>query len=195
MKHLFTLLVVAIVLFSCVLDPLFDEPGSATTCDGALRSVHVSFIADTAFTPDERAELSLAAKQWNEFSGGRMAFELAYGGVGDAHVWRSESWMQSVKDYEASQHEGPDYQVVGYTLNSRDVYLVVDRFPSGQLHQVAEHEWGHVAGFEWPNCDVLFHRNACHHSPNINAVMYPHFGGQQLSAGDKQFCRASCLCD
>jgi pimeloyl-ACP methyl ester carboxylesterase len=196
-RHIIQLAYAVIVVASCIFACGTEPPGTRQSCEDEPGRVRVTFAVDRSFTDAERLELQRATDDWFIFSDARVSYSLSYDlqlDEDESHIYRVESWMQVVKDRDAAstKKEGKPFYVLGWS-DGTHVFLVMDRLRPDMIRIAALHEFGHVAGLEWPNCSGT--RSECVHSPDPAAVMAPALANRTgFTASDLQFCRASCLC-
>lgn len=197
MKYLSALFMIAL-MWCCV--PTDFIPKVDAGPGECYNRVNASFHGDPSFTPDEQAAIHEAMARLLAFSEGRInfvtTFDLDLNNPREPFIRRATATDPEVLQVEAdaAKRSGlPSFTIFGVARkNPTRVLLVTERVASNQVANLATHELGHVAGFEWPDCNSS--KQDCKHSPDESALMAARFSGNRLGPADLEFCRASCLC-
>ncbi len=205
MKYLLSKVLLLVIAFvSCASDN--PRPG---TPECLTHTSVTTFSADESFTPEERPQLLAAVKELREISANRIKQDVVFrtAAYSEPKIFRMLSSSSVVKDAEEKQARR--FGVKGYTLfgwqndDPPRIFLVVDRVPVDQLHNLAAHELVHAAGLKWPDCDheprAPFHEGTsgerdCSHVKGDESLRSQSFTNTSFGPADLEICRASCLC-
>jgi hypothetical protein len=125
-----------------------DKPSQAAIAATRVVNVYV----DQDFTPDERERIALALRQWNHVLNDFVRFRpvLLPPDPSDyalARLRRSGAWIVARVDHRHPAARQPS--ALALTVGGSGggfVYVIADRFGTGDLTAVMLHELGHVLG-------------------------------------------------
>lgn len=197
--------VVAGTLIGACADGYVDhnpEPGSLRAA--FHRDIH--FDADPSFSAEELEQLAQAASHWQVWSSGKLRITVlsavSVGGDPSIRKLAEDDPFTVEHDKEQQAKFGkPNVKILGYTDDDGNISLVTARMKTADLHTYVEHEMGHSAKMQWPNCGtetrapVIGGVHDCTHVSDPPAIMYPTgWPGKTFQPSDLAFCQANCLC-